>query len=122
MPLFAVTEKKQLQLLERMAEVGVREADIEERFVRSSGSGGQHVNKSATCVQLIHKPTRIEVKCMEDRSQSINRFLARRYLTEKVAAHLGLPSSGTDKEQRIKRRKARRKRRVAARVCQESID
>jgi len=119
---FAVTEKKQLHLLERMAEVGVREEDIDERFVRSSGSGGQHVNKSSTCVQLIHKPTGLEVKCMQERSQSVNRFLARRYLVEKVAHHLGLPTSCADKEQRIKRRKARRKRRQSAKALQENCE
>jgi protein subunit release factor B len=119
---FAITEMKQLQLRERMAEVGIREEDLDERFVRSSGSGGQHVNKSSTCVQLIHKPTSIEVKCMQERSQSVNRFLARRYLVEKVALHLGLPSSCTDKKQRIKRRKSRRKRRLSARARQEIID
>lgn len=122
MPSFAVTENKQIQLRLRMAEVGIREEDLDERFIRSSGSGGQHVNKSATCVQLIHKPTGIDVKCMEDRSQSVNRFLARRYLAEKVALHLGLPSKSRDKEQLIKRRKARKKRRVVAKACQESTD
>ncbi len=119
---FAVTEIKQKHLRERMAEVGLREEDVDERFIRSSGCGGQHVNKNSTCVQLIHKPTGIEVKCMQERSQSVNRFLARRFLAEKLAQHLGLPSAATDKEQGIRRKKARKKRRVAAKTLKESID
>lgn len=96
-----------------MAELGISESDLEEHFIRSSGKGGQHVNKSSTCVQLIHKPTGIEVKCMRERSQSANRFLARRELTEKIAESMGLSSSRTDERERIRRRKSRKKRRQA---------
>ena len=65
---------------------GIREEDIAEKFIRSSGKGGQHVNKTSTCVWLKHLPTGIEVKCMEERSQSLNRLLARRELVERVEA------------------------------------
>jgi protein subunit release factor B len=111
---FAVSPEKQRQLAERLAELGITEADFEERFIRSSGSGGQHVNKSATCVQLIHKPTGLEVKCMQQRSQSLNRFLARRELAEKVAAHRGIPTSRDERREKIRRSKARQKRRRSA--------
>lgn len=111
---FAVSPEKQRQLNERMAELGISEADLEERFIRSSGSGGQHVNKSATCVQLTHKPTGLEVKCMRERSQSLNRFLARRELAEKVAAHRGIATSRDEQRERIRRSKARQKRRRTA--------
>lgn len=111
MPQFAVSPEKQRQLHARLAELGITEADLEERFVRSSGSGGQHVNKSSTCVHLTHKPTGIEVKCMRERSQSLNRFLARRELAEKVAERMGLPTARTAERERIRRSKARRKRR-----------
>ena len=67
-----------------MEELGIFEKDIDEKFVRSSGHGGQNVNKTSTCVYLKHVPTGIEVKCMKDRSQSINRFLARRELVKKI--------------------------------------
>jgi len=77
MPTFAVSEEKNKWLKEKMESLGIREEDILEKFIRSSGKGGQKVNKTATCVYIKHIPTGIEVKCMKDRSQSINRFLAR---------------------------------------------
>lgn len=113
MPSFAVSEEKQRQLRERMAEIGVSENDLEEHFIRASGKGGQHVNKNSTCVHITHKPTGIEVKCMRERSQSVNRFLARRELTEKIAESMGLASSRTDARDRIRRSKSRQKRRRA---------
>ncbi|MFA5361949.1 MAG: peptide chain release factor-like protein [Candidatus Omnitrophota bacterium] len=63
----------------------IRERDLEERFVRSSGPGGQKVNKTSTCVYLKHIPTGIEVKCRESRSQLLNRYRARQILAEKIA-------------------------------------
>lgn len=111
---FAVSLEKQRLLYKRMIELGVTEADFHESFIRSSGSGGQHVNKSSTCVHLCHKPTGIDVKCMRDRSQSINRFIARRELLEKIAAAMGLQTVGNTKEKRIRRQKSRAKRKRAA--------
>ena len=115
MPEFAVSDEKNRWLAARMAELGVREEDLEEQFVRSSGKGGQHVNKSSTCVVLRHRPTGLEVKCMRERSQSVNRFLARRELLEKIAARAGLPTAASAERERIRRQKARRKRRTVAR-------
>ncbi len=115
MPEFAVSDEKNRWLAARMAELGVREEDLEEQFVRSSGKGGQHVNKSSTCVFLRHRPTGLEVKCMRERSQSVNRFLARRELMEKIAALAGLPTAATAERERIRRQKARKKRRSAVR-------
>lgn len=112
---FAVSDEKQRLLLERMHELGVTEAEINESFIRSSGCGGQHVNKTSTAVHLRHIPTGIEVKCMQERSQSLNRFLARRELLEKIAASLGLPAKADTEAAKIRRRKARAKRRLAAR-------
>src|SRR5947207_15022700 len=79
-----VTPDKQAQLAARMAALGVREVDIEESFVRSGGHGGQNVNKSATCVMLVHRPTGLQVKCQTTRQQGLNRFLARRLLLDKI--------------------------------------
>jgi protein subunit release factor B len=112
MPDFAVSDEKQKALRERMAQLGIREEDLEERFVRSSGAGGQHVNKTSTCVWLKHKPTGLEVKCMQDRSQSINRFLARRALVEQLAARAGEPTRADRERAKIRRQKARKKRRT----------
>ena len=81
---FPVSPKKEKQLSERMQALGVRERDIEEQFVRSSGAGGQKVNKVSTCVLLHHRPSGVRVKCQEERSQALNRFLARRILLGKI--------------------------------------
>ena len=114
MLLFAVSPEKQKLLAKRMNELGVTEKELKESFIRSSGCGGQHVNKTSTCVHLVHLPTGIEVKCMKDRSQSVNRFLARRELLEKIAAGKGLPTAAGLEADRIRRRKSRAKRRSSA--------
>ncbi|MDD5130877.1 MAG: peptide chain release factor-like protein [Candidatus Omnitrophica bacterium] len=79
-----VVVKNNLTLEKRMALLGVREEDIIENFIRSSGPGGQNVNKTATCVYLKHLPTGLEVKCQRQRSQLLNRSLARHILLSKI--------------------------------------
>ena len=116
---FAVSPEKNEELRRRMAALGVREEDLEERFVRSSGKGGQHVNKSSTCVQLLHRPSGIEVKCMEGRSQSLNRFFARRLLLERIAEAQGLKTARSDALERLRRQKARRGRKAAKKYEEE---
>lgn len=111
---FAVSPEKNAELRRRMEALGVREEDLEERFVRSSGRGGQHVNKSSTCVQLLHRPTGIEVKCMEGRSQSLNRFFARRLLLDRIAEMQGLKTAKAAAQEKIRRQKARRSRKARA--------
>jgi peptide chain release factor len=84
MSIFKVSEKKEKELLDRMRELNVKEDDLEERFIRSSGPGGQKVNKSSTCVFLRHIPTDTTVKYQKERSQALNRFFARRTLLEQI--------------------------------------
>lgn len=119
---FAVSEEKNRWLKARMEQLGVGEQDIEERFVHASGRGGQHVNKSSSCVYLKHLPTGLEVKCMESRSQSLNRFLARRYLLEKVEALSGGVTRKDLAAEKLKRQKARRKRRSGAKYGTVAAD
>ena len=79
-----VSIDKEKVLAARMLELGVAEDEFEESFIRSSGPGGQKVNKSSSCVYLVHLPTGLSVKCQRERSQSLNRFLARRILLDKI--------------------------------------
>lgn len=114
---FPVSPEKENALKERMKALGIREEDLEEKFVRSGGKGGQNVNKVATCVQLRHLPTGLMVKCQEERSQGLNRFLARRFLVERLEA---LRSSRLSEEQRriekIRRQKRRRSRKAKEKI------
>ena len=68
-----VSAEKEKMLQDRMKRLGVAETDLEETFIRSSGPGGQKVNKSSSCVYLRHLPTGLSVKCQKERSQSLNR-------------------------------------------------
>src|SRR5213592_394567 len=73
---FPVSPDKLAQLQQRMSALGVNEAEIEETFVRSGGAGGQKVNKSSSCVMLLHRPTGLRVKSQTTRHQARNRFMA----------------------------------------------
>lgn len=96
-----------------MKVVGMNESDLTEHFVRSSGAGGQNVNKTSTCVVLKHIPTGIEVKCQIDRSQAVNRFLARRILLEKLEKrYFGAKSEAQKKIWKIRKQKKRRSKKA----------
>ena len=96
-----------------MDALGVRDGDITEQFVRAQGKGGQNVNKVATCVVLRHAPSGIVVKCQRERSQALNRFLARRQLLDRLEAReRGVVAAAEAERARIRRQKRRRSRRA----------
>ena len=113
MPTFAVSEEKNKWLKEKMESLNIREEDILEKFIRSSGKGGQKVNKTSSCVYIKHIPTGIEIKRMKDRSQSIHRFLARRELIERIERLSGKLTNEDIKRLKAKKQKQKRQKRAA---------
>ena len=100
-----VTEQKRRELAGRMQALGVREADLEEKFVRGSGKGGQKVTKTNNCVCLTHVPSGFVVKCHRERERETNRFLARRALCDELEHRLfGSPSAAQRERERARRR------------------
>lgn len=103
-----------------MASLGVRESDLEETFVRAGGHGGQKVNKSSSCVMLLHRPTGLRVKCQTSRHQALNRFLARRLLLDKIErAQKGYVQAQRDAAEKIRRQKRKRSQRAKQRLLAE---
>ena len=98
---------------ERLAALGVREEDLDESFIHASGKGGQNVNKVATCVVLVHRPSGMAVKCQRERTQGANRLIARQLLADKIETErLGRHSARQQEMEKVRRQKRRRSRRA----------
>lgn len=112
-----ISPEKVRSLEERMRDLGIQERDIEEKFIRAQGRGGQKVNKSSSCVYLKHLLTGIEVKCQKARTQAMNRFFARRTLADKVEEKLlGRASPTAHKADKIRKQKLKRAKRARGRT------
>jgi len=117
---YGVSTRKENDLKEKMRRLAIKESDITESFIRASGRGGQNVNKVSTCVYLKHNPTKIEVKCKKERTQALNRFFARRILTEKIETMmLGKASREKASLEKIRRQKRKRSKRAKEKMLVE---
>src|SRR5512140_1787511 len=117
MSLIPVRAEKEEQLSARMAALGVTEGELEETFVRSGGHGGQNVNKTSTCVMLLHRPTGLQVKCQTTRQQGLNRSIARRILLDKIEeSKTGKVAEEQARVEKIRRQKRKRSRRAKERM------
>ena len=118
--LFPVSPKKGLELDALMRRLGVTEDQLEETFIRSSGPGGQNVNKVATCVVLRYRPSGLEVRCQRERSQALNRYLARRTLLQRLEAErLGRQAAEAQRIAKIRRQKRKRSKRAREKLLRD---
>ena len=117
---FPVSRAKEQELLMWMEELQLIEEEIEEKFIRGSGKGGQKINKTASCVWLKHSPSGTEVKCQSDRSRAMNRFHARRALCQKIEnARLGKESKEEKEREKIRRQKRKRSKRAKEKILSD---
>lgn len=103
-----IRKEKWEELRTRMALLEVREEDCIEKFVLGTGKGGQKVNKTASCVYLKHSPSGLEIKCQQERSRELNRFLARRLLCDKLEEKLTIKTTKQKERDKIRKQKKRR--------------
>ncbi|MCA1903208.1 MAG: peptide chain release factor-like protein [Candidatus Hydrogenedens sp.] len=120
---FGISQKKEEELYKRMEGLGIFEKDLIEQFISARGPGGQKVNHTSTGVYLKYIPSGIEVKMDTSRSQSINRFLARRRLCELIELQkLGKEAPISKKISKIKKQKAKRAKRSQEKYNKELPD
>jgi peptide chain release factor len=115
----AILKKKWDDLLALMASLGILESDLFEKFILGSGKGGQHLQKTSSCVYLRHIPTGLEVKCQKERERDTNRYVARKMLLE--AYREKILKEKTEKKnllEKIRRQKRRRTRRTQKKLLE----
>lgn len=102
------------------AELGLRPEDVDERFVRGSGKGGQKINKTSSTVQLIHRPTGIDVRMQRHREQSKNRLSAWKLLILKLEERVKGKESQLQQEIfKLRKRKQRRTQRSKEKMLEQ---
>ncbi|MCX7124843.1 MAG: peptide chain release factor-like protein [Gammaproteobacteria bacterium] len=106
-----ITKEKWQQLQIRMLALGITEDDLTEKFILGSGSGGQKINKTSSCVWVKHLPSAITVKCQQERSRAMNRYFARQRLCEKIDTLINKEKS--DEKQAIEKTRRQKKRRTS---------
>ncbi|MFI5356467.1 MAG: peptide chain release factor family protein [Opitutales bacterium] len=99
------------QIDQRLAALGWRRDEVEERFVRGTGPGGQKINKTASTVWLRHRPTGVEVRCQAQRSQTVNREQAWGLLCGKLEARRQADERALEQACEAERRRTRQKSR-----------
>ena len=116
---FPISQKKHLELEALMRRLQVREADLQESFTRAGGPGGQNVNKVSTCVVLRHRPSGLVVRCQRERSQALNRFLARQLLLRRLELQrFKRESEEAQRIAKIRRQKRKRSKRAKEKLLQ----
>lgn len=115
-----ISKTKLVALANRMLELGIEESDLKESFVRGSGPGGQKINKTSICVQLVHLPTKIQVKCQETRSQALNRYYAKLALCDEIATQiLNEKSKKRQASEKLRRQKRKRSKRAKEKLLDD---
>ena len=102
---------KQDELIKRFKTLAITPSQLIIKSILGSGSGGQKQNKTCSCAYIKHIPTGIEVKCQKTRSKTLNLFLAKRRLCDKIEENLGIHTKQLTKIKKIKKQKKRRARR-----------
>lgn len=114
-----ISPAKLADLQKRMAKLNILEEDLEEEFIKGSGPGGQKINKTSVVVLLTHKVSGIQIRCQETRSQSLNRYYARKLLVEKLEQKVwGEKSKKQQEIAKIKRQKRKRSKRAKEKVLE----
>ena len=117
---YPVSKLKEDRLAERFAALDITEDDLVEKFIRGSGKGGQKINKTSSCVYLLHRPSGIEIKCQQERSQALNRYLARVELCDQLEARIaGINSRREQEREKIRRQKRKRSKRAKEKMLQQ---